>query len=191
MSMNTSISNSGGDGKPSSDTMVDEDAGGGSYRPLPLSDFGTYKSLISVLYRTSTAVILGNSLEWLDFSIYGYSESDISQQLFGGSTTVGWATFGLGFAFRPVGAYVLGKLSDEKSRNLSFIIAMLSMATSTALMSLIPAVCDEPGVTVKYCVPNLLAAAIPAVFLRCIQGFSAGAACKGNIKGYTCLKENK
>ena len=165
--------------------MVDDDvADGGGGRPLPLSDFGTYRSLTGVLYRTSAAVILGNSLEWLDFGIYGYSESEISEQLFGGSTAIGWATFGLGFAFRPVGAYVLGRLSDEKSRKLSFITAMLSMATSTALMSLIPAVCGEPGVTVdSYCVPNLLAAAIPAVFLRCVQGFSAGAAGKGKTKG--------
>ena len=142
--------------------MVDDDvADGGGGRPLPLSDFGTYRSLTGVL-----------------------SESEISEQLFGGSTAIGWATFGLGFAFRPVGAYVLGRLSDEKSRKFSFITAMLSMATSTALMSLIPAVCGEPGVTVdSYCVPNLLAAAIPAVFLRCVQGFSAGAAGKGKTKG--------
>lgn len=52
--------------------MVDDDvADGGGGRPLPLSDFGTYRSLTGVLYRTSAAVILGNSLEWLDFGIYG------------------------------------------------------------------------------------------------------------------------
>ena len=58
-------------------------------KPLPLSDFTKYRQLISLLYRTSLAVMLGNSLEWLDFSIYGYSESEISSQLFGGSQLVG------------------------------------------------------------------------------------------------------
>ena len=58
-------------------------------KPLPLSDFTKYRQLISLLYRTSLAVMLGNSLEWLDFSIYGYSESEISSQLFGGSQAAG------------------------------------------------------------------------------------------------------
>ena len=58
-------------------------------KPLPFSDFTKYRQLISLLYRTSLAVMLGNSLEWLDFSIYGYSESEISSQLFGGSQLVG------------------------------------------------------------------------------------------------------
>ena len=94
--------------------------GSDNYKPLPLTDFRKYSELVSLLYRTSGALILGNSLEWLDFSLYGYSETEISSQLFGGNQTVGWFTFGLGFLFRPIGAYVLGRLSDEKSRNTSF-----------------------------------------------------------------------
>jgi hypothetical protein len=58
-------------------------------KPLPLSDFTKYRQLISLLYKTSLAVMLGNSLEWLDFSIYGYSESEISSQLFGGNQAAG------------------------------------------------------------------------------------------------------
>lgn len=150
------------------------------YQPLPLSDSRAYWDLVKTLYRTSLAMILGNSLEWLDFSIYGYSSAEISSQLFGGSRVAYWASFGLGFAVRPLGAYVLGKLSDEKSRKLSFILSMLAMSASTAFMTLIPAVCGMPGVTLdSYCVSNLWAAAIPAIFLRCVQGFSAGAAAGG------------
>jgi len=151
-----------------------------NYKPLPLSNFRAYCNLVVRLYRTSLAVILGNSLEWLDFSIYGYSSAEISSQLFGGSKAAYWASFGLGFAMRPLGACVLGKLADQKSRKLSFILSMLSMSASTALMSLIPAVCDTPGVALdSYCVSNLWAAAIPAIVLRCVQGFSAGAAAGG------------
>jgi len=104
----------------------DDNNNNDTYQPLPLSDFAKYQQLVSLLYKTSFAVMLGNSLEWLDFSIYSYSEGEISSQLFGGNKSAGWATFGLGFAFRPIGAYVLGRLSDEKSRKLSFILAMLS-----------------------------------------------------------------
>ena len=169
-----------------------------SYKPLPLSNFRAYRNLVSTLYGTSLAMILGNSLEWLDFGIYGYSSAEISSQLFGGSRAAYWASFGLGFATRPLGAYVLGKLSDEKSRKLSFVFSMLAMSASTALMALIPAVCNTPGSiasTTKtttssttlngdgsysfYCVSSLWASAVPAIFLRCVQGFSAGAAAGG------------
>ena len=150
------------------------------YKPLPLSNFKTYCDLVATLYGSSLAVILGNSLEWLDFSIYGYSSTEISSQLFGGSKTAFWASFGMGFAMRPLGAYVLGKLSDKKSRKLSFIVSMLAMSISTALMSLIPAVCGTTDVEINtYCVSNLWISAIPAIGLRCIQGFSAGAAAGG------------
>ena len=152
-----------------------------SCKALPLSNFKAYCNLVATLYRTSLAVILGNSLEWLDFSIYGYSSAEISSQLFGGSKAAFWGSFGLGFAMRPLGAYVLGKLSDEKSRKLSFIVSMLAMSTSTALMSLIPAVCSTTNdVSIgSYCVSNLWMSAIPAICLRCVQGFSAGAAAGG------------
>jgi len=152
-----------------------------TYKPLPISNFKAYLDLVTTLYGTSLAVILGNALEWLDFSIYGYSSAEISSQLFGGSKAAFWGSFGMGFAMRPLGAYVLGKLSDQKSRKLSFIVSMLAMSTSTALMSLIPAVCGTTGsvINTSYCVSNLWISAIPAIFLRCIQGFSAGAAAGG------------
>lgn len=147
--------------------------------PLPRSDAGKYWSLVLQLYSSSLVVMLGNMLEWLDFGIYGYSQSDISVQLFAGSETASWATFGLGYAFRPVGAFVLGKLSDAYSRKSSFLVAMLGMAFSTALMATIPAVCGEEGVTIDYCVGAVWKSAVPAVALRCVQGFSAGAAAGG------------
>ena len=112
-----------------------------NHKPLPLSNFKAYCDLVATLYSSSLAVILGNSLEWLDFSMYGYSSAEISSQLFGGSKTAFWASFGMGFAMRPLGAYVLGKLSDQKSRKLSIIVSMLAMYISTTLMSLITTVC--------------------------------------------------
>jgi MFS family permease len=151
-----------------------------NYKALPLLNFKAYCELVTTLYGNSLAVILGNSLEWLDFSIYGYSSAEISSQLFGGSRAAFWGSFGLGFAMRPLGAYMLGKLSDEKSRKLSFIVSMLAMSTSTALMSLIPAVCNTTDEAVNYyCVSNLWTSAIPTICLRCVQGFSAGAAAGG------------
>ena len=171
-----------GDGTLSA-AYYDEDNNVGissNQKALPLSNFKAYCDLVATLYSSSLAVILGNSLEWLDFSIYGYSSAEISSQLFGGSKAAFWASFGMGFAMRPLGAYVLGKLSDQKSRKLSFIVSMLAMSISTALMSLIPAVCGTAdGAMERYCVSNLWVSAVPAIALRCIQGFSAGAAAGG------------
>jgi len=158
----------------------DDNIGVSSSCSLPISNFKAYCNLVTTLYSTSLAVILGNSLEWLDFSIYGYSSVEISSQLFGGSKPAYWGSFGLGFAMRPLGAYVLGTLSDQKSRKLSFILSMLAMSTATALMSLIPAVCNTTDIAIhSYCVSNLWMSAIPAICLRCVQGFSAGAAAGG------------
>ena len=83
--MTTSIN----DDVDNDDNSINDDDDDDNSKPLPLSDFTKYRQLISLLYRTSLAVMLGNSLEWLDFSIYGYSESEISSQLFGGSQLVG------------------------------------------------------------------------------------------------------
>ncbi|KAL7548888.1 hypothetical protein ACHAWF_012163 [Thalassiosira exigua] len=153
--------------------------------PLPARDPAAYATLVRRLYATSTAMIFGNMLEWLDFGIYGYSESEISRQLFGGSVPAGWAAFGLGYAFRPVGAYALGKFADVRSRRLSLLAAVGGMAVSTALMALLPAVCsvgtkeDEASVAVSYCVQDVWKSAMPAILLRCVQGFSAGGAAGG------------
>jgi hypothetical protein len=162
-----------------------------------------YLSVILHIYRSSTAMMLGNMLEWLDFGIYGYSEHEISRALFANNVSAGWAAFGLGYLVRPLGAYVLGKLADNngngnsnssssmRRRHYSLLLAILGMAGSTACLSLLPAVCldeeDESSSSSssssslwsRYCVANVWSTAIPAILFRCIQGFSAGAAAGG------------
>lgn len=154
-----------------------DDNDGVGIKPLAQSNPAAYWCLVLELYSTSLPIILGNSLEWLDFSIYGYSSGEISKQVYGGSSEAYWASFALGFAMRPVGAYFLGKMSDVRSRKQSFIVSMMMMSASTALMSLVPAVCSD--LASSYCVSSAWASAAPAVILRCMQGFSAGAAAGG------------
>lgn len=145
--------------------------------PSPLVHPNEYIHLIFAIYNSSTSMIFGNMLEWLDFGIYGYSEQEISQALFANNVTAGWATFGLGYACRPLGAYVLGRLADSSSRRYSFQLAIVGMACSTAGMALLPSVCGATDST--YCVVHLYKTAIPTILLRCWQGFSAGAAAGG------------
>jgi hypothetical protein len=121
----------------------------------------------------------------LDFGIYGYSQAELSKALFHDSITMGWIAFGLGYSVRPVGAHVLGKFADRTSRTISFSMAILGMAGATAGLALLPAVCEENSGhntgwwTHHYCVSTVYLSAIPAILLRCVQGFSAGAAAGG------------
>ena len=71
-------------------------------KTLPLADPRAYWRLVALVYRGSGALIFGNMLEWLDFGVYGYSEGEISAALFGGSSTIGWLSFGLGCNPPPV-----------------------------------------------------------------------------------------
>ena len=156
------------------------------HRPLPLRDPYTYMMLIQHLYLSSGTIIFSNMLEWLDFGIYGYSEHEISLQLFGGNTAAGWATFGLGYLFRPIGAYHLGRIADQHSRKVSLMIAVFGMTISTATMALLPANCNRMDdkhdyiAFSSYCINgSSWKTALPTILLRCIQGFSAGGAAGG------------
>lgn len=75
MASTTSTSAAGGGGVD--DTVLIKQK---NNKPMPLSNFNEYTSLVKLLYVTSPAMILGNSLEWLDFGIYGYSSGEISSQ---------------------------------------------------------------------------------------------------------------
>ena len=145
--------------------------------------------MVGTIYAHSFPAILGNLVEWLDFGIYGYSQAELSKALFHDSITMGWIAFGLGYSARPIGAHVLGTLADRNSRSMSFAIAILGMTGATAGMALIPGRCEEKGDhedhftrswwTHGYCVSSVYASAIPAILLRCVQGFSAGASAGG------------
>lgn len=63
----------------------------------------------------------GTAFEWYDFFIFGSLAQVISRTFFTGlSETAGYiaalALFGVGFAFRPLGALVFGKIGDRAGR---------------------------------------------------------------------------
>ena len=73
--------------------------------------------------RTREAVIasvIGNTLEWYDFAVYGYFVSTISRLFFPSSdplasTLATYAVFGVGFVMRPVGSVVFGIYGDRQT----------------------------------------------------------------------------
>lgn len=122
------------------------------------------------LKRVVSASVVGTALEWYDFFIYGFAVTLVFNQLFfvtddpAVGTIVGFATFGVGFAVRPLGGFIFGHLGDRIGRRATLILTTLVMGISTGLIGLLPTY-DSIGI----------AAPIILTFLRMCQGLGAGA----------------
>jgi MFS transporter/sugar transport protein len=111
---------------------------------------------------------LGTVFEWYDFYLYGLLTSVISAQFFSGVNEVtgfifALAAFGAGFAVRPFGALVFGRLGDLVGRKHTFLITMGIMGGSTFAVGLLPSYAK-----VGVLAPVLLLA------LRLLQGLALG-----------------
>jgi MFS transporter, MHS family, proline/betaine transporter len=118
--------------------------------------------------RAILATILGNGLEWFDFTVYSFFAVIIAKLFFptGNELTsllLTVATFGVGFFMRPVGGIVLGVYADKVGRKAALSLTILLMAGGTALIGLAPTY-SQIGVWA----PLLI------VVARLLQGFSAG-----------------
>ena len=97
--------------------------------------------------RRDTLVIAASSLgtvfEWYDFYLYGLLAAIIAEQFFAGASPSSAFIFALiafaaGFAVRPFGALVFGRLGDLVGRKYTFLITMGLMGLSTFLVGLLP-----------------------------------------------------
>ncbi|WP_429589696.1 MFS transporter [Sphingomonas zeicaulis] len=87
---------------------------------------------------------LGTVFEWYDFYLYGLLATHISAQFFSGvDETTGFifalAAFAAGFAVRPFGALVFGRIGDLVGRKNTFLVTMAIMGLSTFAVGLLPA----------------------------------------------------
>ena len=81
--------------------------------------------------------------EWYDFYLYGLLATILSAQFFSGvNETTGFilalAAFAAGFAVRPLGAIVFGRIGDLVGRKNTFLVTMAIMGLSTFLVGLLP-----------------------------------------------------
>lgn len=111
---------------------------------------------------------LGTVFEWYDFYLYGLLATVISAQFFSGvNETTGFifalAAFAAGFAVRPFGALVFGRIGDLVGRKNTFLVTMGLMGASTFLVGILPSYASI-GV----------AAPILLVLLRLVQGLALG-----------------
>jgi len=121
---------------------------------------------------STTTVVAGASVgtvfEWYDFYLYGSLAGFITQHFFSGvNETTGYIfallAFAAGFAVRPFGAIVFGRLGDLWGRKNTFLITMLLMGLSTFVVGLLPSY-ESIGV----------AAPILLISLRLVQGLALG-----------------
>lgn len=114
------------------------------------------------------AASLGNALEWFDFVVYGFFAATIAKLFFPAqdeavSLLLAFATFGVTFFVRPLGAIVLGAFADRHGRKAALTLAIVLMMVGTAIIAVAP----------TYSVIGPLAPML-IVIARLIQGFSAG-----------------
>lgn len=133
-------------------------------KSMPRSSLPMTSEHKKVLFASS----LGTAFEWYDFYLYGSLATIISKQFFSGvndktAFILTLMAFAAGFAVRPFGALVFGRLGDLVGRKHTFLVTILLMGLSTFVIGLLPSY-SAIGVS----------APIILVALRLLQGFALG-----------------
>src|SRR5450432_4718360 len=118
----------------------------------------------AALRRIIVASSLGTLFEWYDFYLYGSLAVFFGDLFFpktdgNAGLLASLATFGAGFGVRPLGALVFGRVGDLIGRKYTFLVTIVAMGLSTALIGFLP----------TYASVGLLAPAL-LVTLRLLQG---------------------
>ena len=121
------------------------------------------------LRRVVVASMIGATIEWYDFFLYGVVAGIVFNKLFFPaadplvSTLLAYATFAVGFVARPLGGVIFGHFGDRLGRKNMLVITLLIMGVATFLIGLLPSY-QEIGV----------AAPILMLVLRVLQGLGLG-----------------
>ena len=118
--------------------------------------------------RVAIATVVGTTVEWYDFFVYASAAGLVFNRLYfaglgANSTLVSFATVGVSFLFRPLGAFLAGHFGDRYGRRVVLVLTLVLMGVATTLIGVLPTF-DQIGVLA----PVLL------VLLRVLQGVSAG-----------------
>ncbi|MDQ0754305.1 MFS transporter [Arthrobacter sp. B3I4] len=126
--------------------------------------------------RATMASVVGTTIEWYDFFLYGTAAALVFPQLFfpGQNAFAGvlaaFATQFVGFVARPVGAAIFGHYGDRIGRKTTLMATLFLMAFGTVLIGLLPTY-ESIGI----------AAPILLVTLRIIQGIGVGGEWGGSV----------
>jgi metabolite-proton symporter len=119
--------------------------------------------------RVAFATIIGTTIEWYDFFIYANAAGLVFAKLFfepAGNDIgilIAFASVGLSFLFRPLGAFLAGHFGDRLGRRAILVLTLILMGVATTLIGVLPTY-ETAGIVA----PVLL------LLLRILQGISAG-----------------
>ncbi|NRG46458.1 MHS family MFS transporter [Bacillus sp. CRN 9] len=119
--------------------------------------------------RVLFASLSGSVIEWYDFYLYGTATGLVFSTLFfpNENPAIGlllaFATFGVGYAARPIGSIIFGHYGDRIGRKAALMLTLVGMGGSSFLIGLLPTY-EAVG----------LIAPILLVLLRLIQGIALG-----------------
>ncbi|WP_155264316.1 MFS transporter [Sphingomonas segetis] len=121
------------------------------------------------LRRVIAASLIGTTIEWYDFFLYGAAAALVFNKLFFPSfdplvgTLLAFATYAVGFVARPLGGIVFGHYGDRIGRKKLLMWSLVLMGLATMLIGLMPGY-DSIGVW----------APVGLIVLRVVQGFAVG-----------------
>ena len=123
----------------------------------------------SALRRVIVGSLIGTTIEWYDFFLYGTAAALVFNKLFFPKSDpltgamLAFATYALGFVARPVGGLVFGHFGDRIGRKRLLMFSLILMGVSSTLIGVLPTYAQ-----VGAAAPVLLTA------LRLAQGFAVG-----------------
>jgi len=98
----------------------------------------------SSVRKVIVASLIGTSLEWYDFFIYGTAAALVFNKIFFPSfeplvgTLLAFTTYAVGFISRPLGGFIFGHYGDRLGRKNVLVVTLLLMGIATFLIGLLP-----------------------------------------------------
>lgn len=121
------------------------------------------------LRRVAAATVIGTAIEWYDFFLYASAAGLVFGVLFfepagpQAATIISFATVGVSFLFRPLGAFLAGHFGDRLGRKSMLVLTLILMGSATTLIGVLPTY-QQAG----------MLAPILLMLLRILQGLATG-----------------
>lgn len=123
----------------------------------------------SAIRRVVMSALVGATIEWYDFFLYGVVAGIVFNKLYFPdsdpvvSTLLAYTTFAVGFVTRPLGGVIFGHFGDKIGRKSMLVMTLMIMGVATFLIGLVPTY-DQIG----------LWAPVALLLLRICQGIGLG-----------------
>ena len=119
--------------------------------------------------KVAYATMIGTTIEWYDYFVYAAVAGLVFNQIFFApagpviANLLVFASIGISFLFRPLGAFIAGHYGDKIGRRAMLVLTLILMGGSTVMIGLMPTYASI-GIAAPICL----------ILLRILQGISAG-----------------